>query len=247
MRSEISSSSGARVAGERPQRQTDDSGLASPDFANLPVTGMIVPEMGTNPSRSTSIEDALFTSTQQRVLGILFGHPERSFFASEIFAQAGTGRGTVQRELERLHESGLVTVRNIGNQKHFQANPNSPVFHEIRSIILKTSGLATPIAEALQPIRKRIDLALIYGSVARREATAGSDVDLLVVSDDLLLEELFRKLAVAERGTGRAIHPALYTREEFSSRRKSNAFVRKVLAGPVIPIIGSVDAASPTR
>ncbi|HEY2090953.1 MAG TPA: nucleotidyltransferase domain-containing protein [Thermoanaerobaculia bacterium] len=201
--------------------------------------------MGT-PPRKTSIADALFSRTQQRVLGILFGQPERSFFANEIFQKAGTGRGTVQRELERLHASGLVTVRSVGNQKHFQANATSPVFHELCSIILKTSGLAEPITDALRPLRKRIALAFIYGSVARGEETAASDVNLLVVSDDLLLEELLRRLADAERKTGRAIHPALYTREEFSNRRKSSTFVRKVLAGPMIPIVGSVDAAPAT-
>lgn len=203
--------------------------------------------MGTTPEPSVSIGDALFTGTQQRVLGILFGHPERSFFASEIFAQAGSGRGTVQRELQRLQASGLVTVRSVGNQKHFQANASSPVFDELRSIILKTSGLADPIAEALRLLRKQIDLAFVYGSVARGEETASSDVDLMVVSDGLLLEELLRRLAAAERETGRPIHPTLYTPAEFSSRRKNSAFVRKVLAGPVIPIIGSVDAASATR
>lgn len=203
--------------------------------------------MGTNVIRRTTIADALFSGTQQRVLGILFGAPERSFFASEIFQRAGTGRGTVQRELERLLASGLVTVRQVGNQKHYQANAACPVFHELRSIVLKTSGLANPIAAALRPLRKKIDLALIYGSVARGEETAGSDVDLLVVSDDLLLEELLSRLEKAERAVGRTIHPTLYTRTEFSTRRQNNAFVRKVLAGPVIPLIGSVDAASATR
>jgi predicted nucleotidyltransferase len=208
---------------------------------------MIVPEMGTDGEPQITIADALFTGTQQRVLGILFGEPERSFFANEIFQRADTGRGTVQRELERLLASGLVTVRQVGNQKHYQANAASPVFQELRSIVLKTSGLVDPISAALHPIRKQIDLALIYGSVARGEETAGSDVDLLVVSDHLAFEKLLSSLERGERQIGRPIHPTLYTRTEFSNRRKNNAFVRKVLAGPVILVIGSVDAASATR
>ena len=112
-----------------------------------------------------TIADALFSRTQQRVLGILFGEPDRSFFANEIFQRAGTGRGTVQRELERLLASGLVTVRQIGNQKHYQANAASPVFHELRSILFKTTRLVDPIQAALRPLRKHIELALIYGSV----------------------------------------------------------------------------------
>jgi predicted nucleotidyltransferase len=208
---------------------------------------MIVPELGTLKARPVTIADALFSRTQQRVLGILFGEPERSFFANEIFQRAGTGRGTVQRELERLLASGLVTVQQIGNQKHYQANAASPVFHELRSILIKTTRLADPIQAALRPLRKHIDVALIYGSVARGEDTAVSDVDLLVVSDELLLEKLLSQLEKAERQIGRPIHPTLYTRAEFSNRRKNNAFVKKVLAGPVIPLIGSVDATSATR
>lgn len=208
---------------------------------------MIVPEMGTSASRRVTIADALFTRTQQRVLGILFGEPERSFFASEIFERARAGRGTVQRELGRLLGSGLVTVRPIGNQKHYQANDASPVFRELRSIVLKTTRLVDPIAASLQPVRKRIELAAIYGSVPRGEDTASSDVDLLVVSDQLLLEDLLSRLEKAERETGRSIHPTLYTRIEFDRRRESSAFVRKVLAGPLIPVIGSVDAAPATR
>jgi predicted nucleotidyltransferase len=207
---------------------------------------MIVPEMGTPDARGITIADALFSRTQQRVLGILFGEPDRSFFANEIFQRAETGRGTVQRELERLLASGLVTVRQIGNQKHYQANAASPVFHELRSILIKTTRLADPIQAALRPLRKHIELALIYGSIARGEDTAASDVDLLVVSDDLLLEKLLSHLEKAERDVGRPIHPTLYTRAEFSNR-KNSSFVKKVLAGPVIPLIGSIDAASATR
>jgi predicted nucleotidyltransferase len=211
---------------------------------------MIVPEMGTTDTRRLTIADALFTRTQQRVLGILFGQPERSFFANEIFQRAASGRGTVQRELARLLASGMVTVRQVGNQKHYQANSASPVFHELRSILLKTTGLADPILAALRPLHRHIELALIYGSVARGEDTASSDVDLLIVSDDLLLEDLLSRLEKAERQVGRPIHPTLYTRAEFSSRRKNNSFVQKVLAGPVIALFGSLDAArirSPSR
>ncbi|MDP9190105.1 MAG: winged helix-turn-helix domain-containing protein [Acidobacteriota bacterium] len=203
--------------------------------------------MGTRTTQRVTIADALFSRTQQRVLGILFGEPARSFFANEIIQRAGTGRGTVQRELERLHASGLVTVRQVGNQKHYQANAVSPVFRELRSILLKTTRLAGPIQAALRPLRKNIELALIYGSVARGEDIAASDVDLLVVADDLLLEALLSRLEKAERDIGRPIHPTLYTRAEFGNRRRNNAFVKKVLAGPVIPLIGSVDAASATR
>ncbi|HEX6097823.1 MAG TPA: nucleotidyltransferase domain-containing protein [Thermoanaerobaculia bacterium] len=204
--------------------------------------GTIVPTMG------ISLADALFSRTQQRVLGILYGDPDRSCFATEIFERARAGRGAVQRELERLADSGLVSVTRVGNQKHYRANPNAPIFSELRSIILKTSGLAQPVADAIAPLAKKIDVAFIYGSVARGEAHAESDVDLLVVARDLTLEQLHSRLARAETTIGRTIHPTLLTPTEFRRRRESgNPFLRKVLAGEIIPVIGNVDAETAAR
>jgi len=206
--------------------------------------------VGTKSGRSRgriSIGDALFSRTQQRVAGVLFGDPERSFFATEIFKRASSGRGAVQRELERLVDSGLVTMTRVGNQKHYQANHQSPVFGELRSIILKTSGLADPIRRALKPLARKIDVAFIYGSVARGEAHAGSDVDLLVVARDLTLEQLYARTLIAETTLARKITPTLYTPEEFRNRRQNSSFVQKVLAGPVIPLFGTIDGDKATR
>ncbi len=90
--------------------------------------------------RGASLADALLTGTQQRVLGLLFGQPARSFYANELIGLAGTGSGAVQRELARLTRSGLLTVRPVGNQKHYQANPDSPLFAELCSIAQKALG-----------------------------------------------------------------------------------------------------------
>jgi predicted nucleotidyltransferase len=201
---------------------------------------MIVPEMGT--SSWSNLSDALFSATQQRVLGLLYGHPDESFFATEIFRRTGVGRGTVQRELERLVSSGLALMKPIGNQKHYTANKNNPIFSELRSIVVKTSGIAEPLRDALAPLARKIDVALVYGSVARGEAHAGSDVDLLVVAADIRLEQLFSRLAHAERAIGRKINPTLLTPDEFARRRQNgNAFLTKVLSRPTIPLIGEVD------
>jgi predicted nucleotidyltransferase len=206
---------------------------------------MIVPEMGT---RRFDLSDALFTQTQQRVLGLLYGHPDESFFATEIFRRTGGGRGTVQRELQRLVSSGLVLVTPVGNQKHYRANKNSPIFPELRSIIAKTSGIAEPLRDALAPLARKIDVALVYGSVARGEAHAGSDVDLLVVAADIRLEQLFARLERAERAVGRKINPTLLTPDEFARRRHNgNVFLTKVLSRPVIPLIGKVDGEKTAR
>src|SRR3954453_15763855 len=157
----------------------------------VPNLGAIVPVMGTQRRRRTSIADALFSKTQQRVLALLFAHPDRSFFLREIIAQSGSGSGAAQRELARLVESGLVLHTRIGNQTHYRANRDAPIFSELRAIMLKTVGLAEPLRDALAPIADQIDLAFIYGSVVSGEDRADSDIDLLVVADDLTLEEVF--------------------------------------------------------
>src|SRR5216117_481014 len=109
----------------------------------MPKSGMIMPilgvKVGSRRARRKSLADALFTKTQQRVLGVLFGQPERSFYASELIRDAGTGSGAAQRELAKLEESGLIVARRIGNQKHYQANAASPLFSELRNIMLKTA------------------------------------------------------------------------------------------------------------
>jgi len=196
-----------------------------------------MPNMG-----RTGLADALFTTTQQRVLALLFGEPERDFIQQELIDRTGSGSGAVQRELARLVDSGLAAVSHIGRQKHYRANRSAPIFEELRSIVTKTVGLADPLRTALRPLAKRIELALVYGSVASGSDRAQSDIDLLVVSDGLTLEQLFRRLGPVEKKLGRKIHPTLYTRGEFARRRSGgNAFVKKVLGGDYILLMGSID------
>ncbi len=195
-------------------------------------------------NRGSALGDALFTSTQQRVLALLFGQPNRSFFVTELVALADSGSGAVQRELARLAQSGLVIVTKVGNQKHYQANNDSPLFDELCSIIKKTVGLQEPVRAALEPLADKINLALIYGSIAKQSDTADSDVDLLLISDVLTLEDVYSTLAPVEKLLDRSVNPTLYTAKEFEQRRKTtNAFVTRVLNGPTIVLIGSVDGA----
>ena len=187
------------------------------------------------------VADALFTSTQQKVLAILFGQPDRSFFATELISLAGAGSGAVQRELARLSESGLITVCKVGNQKHFQANHESPIFNEVEQIVSKTFGLAAPLKEALQPIEDVIKLAVVFGSVARKSDTASSDIDLMVVSDNLTLEDLYKALEPAEQRIRRQLNPILLTVDEFDQRKnKRDSFVNRVLDGEIILLIGNI-------
>ncbi|MCW5620814.1 MAG: transcriptional regulator [Burkholderiales bacterium] len=189
--------------------------------------------------RRASLADALFGTTQQRVLGLLFGQPDRSFYANEVIAQTRSGSGAIQRELARLAGSGLVTVRVRGNQKHYQANPASPIYDELCGIVRKTMGLAEPLQEALAPLAKRTRAAFIYGSVAKREDSAGSDVDLMLISDDLAYADVYEVLESASQRLGRTVNPTIYTSQELTRRlSRGGAFVKRVLEQPKIWIVG---------
>jgi len=191
--------------------------------------------------------DALFTSTQQRLLTLLFGQPDRTFFTTELIELAESGTGAVQRQLRRLTDAGLIVVTKQGNQKHFQANRAAPVFEELRGIVLKTVGLADPIRKALVGLNEPVQLAIVYGSVAKHTDTASSDVDLLIVSDDLLLEKAYTVLAPAEQLISRKINVILLTQEDFERRRTDNSpFLSKVLIGEHLVLIGDTDGIAAT-
>jgi predicted nucleotidyltransferase len=202
---------------------------------------MINPNMGikTTVASSTGLSDALFPGTKQRVLGILYGQTDRSFYANELIGLAGSGSGAVQRELATLTNSGLVTVKAVGNQKHYQANPQSPIFNELRAIIQKTVGLADPLRKALQAMSAQITAAFVYGSIAKKTDTASSDIDLMVISDKLSYGELFTALEEASGALGRPVNPTILSRDEFQQRiAQKESFLNRVMAQPKIWIVG---------
>jgi predicted nucleotidyltransferase len=185
------------------------------------------------------VTDALFAKVQQRVLGVLFGNPRRSFYANEVIGLARSGTGAVQRELTRLEGAGLVTVTRVGKQKHYQANTASPVFEELRVLVLKTSGLADVLRAALAPLARNVRAAFVYGSIAKGEDTAASDIDLMVISDRLTYADLFEALEEASTRLGRKVSPTIYSAKELARRvKQDNAFVTRVLAQPKVWLIG---------
>jgi len=186
------------------------------------------------------LADALFAKVQQRVLGVIFGNPGRSFYANEVIGLAGSGTGAVQRELARLEAAGLVTATRIGKQKHYQANPASPVFRELRGLVLKTSGMADVLREALASVASRIRAAFVCGSIAKGEDTAASDIDLMVISEGLTYADLFRELEEASQRLGRKIAPTIYSPTELARRvEQDSSFVMRVLQQPKIWVMGS--------
>lgn len=191
-------------------------------------------------SNHQSLADTLFTKGQQRVLSLLFGHPERSFFANEIIRQTGGGAGAIHRELKTLTQAGVLTENSIGNQRHFQANPQCPIYAELLGIVRKTFGVPAVLREALQAFAEQIELSFIYGSVARGEENANSDIDLLVVSETLAYPDIFPALADAEKQLLRTVNPTLYKRDELlRKQQEGNAFANRVLAQPKIFVLGS--------
>jgi len=204
-----------------------------------------MPKMGisknqtTSTPRAGSLADALFSGTQQRVLGLLFGQPERSFYATELINLAGVGSGAVQRELARLLRSGLVTVKPVGNQKHYQANPASPIYEELCGMVRKTVGLAEPLRAALAPLATQIKAAFVYGSVAKKQDTASSDIDLMLVSDTLTFADTILALQAATELLGREVNPNIFTLQDFGKRLKEGgSFVSRVMAQPKLWLIG---------
>jgi predicted nucleotidyltransferase len=217
---------------------------------------MIVPKMRTikfakssgKPLQAapTALADVLFTPVQQRVLGLLFGQPERRFQSAELIRLAGSGTGAAHRLLTRLAETGLVTTERVGNQKHYQANPASPVFAELAGLVRKTVGLAVPLQAALAPLAGKIMVAFIYGSIAKGSDKAASDIDLMVIAKDrkdgLEYGVLYQALQEAEAALGRTINPNLMSRAEWQRKRaEGDSFAARIAAQPRLFVLGSDD------
>ena len=189
---------------------------------------------------SVSISNALFSKVQQRVLGLIFAHPERSFYASEIVRSVHSGRGAVERELLRLQLSGLVSVEHLGNQKHYRANPQSPVFEDLQGLVLKTVGLTEPLKKCLEPYADQIKAAFVFGSVAKAADTAKSDIDLMVIGDDLNQLDLYTASQKAEQLLRRKVSPLFLSPKDWQRKASvKGSFINKISAQPKLFIFGS--------
>src|SRR5687768_15364989 len=162
-----------------------------------------------------SIAAALFSDSQSRVFRWLFGQPERTYHLSELRRLTGLGSASLQRELGKLAEAGLVRSQKVGNLRVFQANTKSPVYEELAGLTRKTLGAQPLLQDALAPIQAKLDLAFIYGSVAKGTDTAASDVDVVLVGKGLTLSDVLELLMPVESQLGRKINPSLYTPAEY--------------------------------
>jgi predicted nucleotidyltransferase len=223
-------------------------------LAIVPKSGTIIPEMGTHKpapdhaTTTTGLAGALFTPVQQRVLGLLFGQPQRRFQSVELIRLAGSGTGATHRVLKRLAESGLVRASVEGRQLYYQANSKSPVFKELAGLVRKTVGIVGPLREALSPLAKGIRAAFVYGSIASGMDRAQSDIDLMVIADDLDYPALFEAVQAAERQLGRAVSPNLMSAKEWRRKRgQPDSFVARIKGRSRLFVIGSADDLDPAR
>ena len=188
---------------------------------------------------SNQLGDLLFGQIRGRILRLLFGHPDQAFFVRQISRETAISVGSVQRELETLAQVGLIERSKSGHQVYYQANRNHPVFPEIHSLIAKTVGVFELLRSALSPLTTRISQAFVYGSMARQEETAQSDVDLMIVGE-VTLDEILAQFATVEPLIGRTINPTIYSSKEFRSKLQSgNHFLGSVMRGEKVFLIGA--------
>lgn len=188
-----------------------------------------------------SLSAVLFPGYRRRVLGLLLLHPDESLHGREIARRTGLPAGTLTRELKRLAGVGLLTQEKRGNQTLYQANRASPIFPELAGILRKTLGLADVVADALDSVSDGIDVAFIFGSVARGAETAGSDVDMLIVGP-VDFGAIVDALYPAQQQLAREINPKVYSLREWRNKLKGkDPFVMDVLAKPKIFLVGSDD------
>lgn len=182
--------------------------------------------------------NSLFTTTQQNVLTILYGQPNKSFYTKEILRLTKMGVATIKRELDRMLKAGILTMRKIGNQHHYQANPDCPIFNEVLGIVNKTFGLADVIKIALIPLKDKIDCAFIFGSVAKSKETNSSDIDLMIIGD-VSFGEVIQNLFSVQESLRRDINPKVYIKSDWNQLiENKDAFIKEVLSQPKINLIG---------
>ncbi len=186
-----------------------------------------------------SLTTILFTDYRRRVLGLLLLHPERAYHLREIARLTGTVPGTLGRELTKLADAGVLVKHRVGNQLHYSANRDCPIYDELASILRKTSGLADVLAGALLPLADRINCAFVFGSIASGKAGSHSDIDLMVIGN-AGFTDVSMALYSAQDTLGREINPKVYTQQEWQTLvAQQGAFVKEILTKPRLFILGN--------
>jgi predicted nucleotidyltransferase len=202
-----------------------------------PKTGTVAPNMGSAPVNG--IGAALFGRTKRKMLAMFYMHPERTFYLRQIVRGLGIGQGSVQRELARLTGAGLLVRTVVGSQVHYQANMSSPVFGELKALMVKSAGAADLLREALAPLADRVKVAFLYGSLARGGGGPDSDVDVMVVGK-ATFGEVVSALQPAQAAIGREVNPSVYSAAEFAGKlRAGHHFLSSVIHTPKVFLAGT--------
>lgn len=187
------------------------------------------------------MSEVLFGRIRSGVLALLYGRPDQSFYLRQIARHIGASVGAVQRDISQLSGAGLINRTPVGSQVFYQANANSPIFAEMRALVTKTVGVHDTLLVLLTPHAKKLKAAFVYGSVARHEETAQSDVDLMIIGD-VTLEEMVTALQKAQSLLGRDVNASVYSPKEFRAKMNGgNHFLQSVIKDKKLFLIGSED------
>jgi predicted nucleotidyltransferase len=186
--------------------------------------------------------DVLFGKGRGAILGLLYEHPDESFYYRQLTRElGGVSPGTLQRELDTLAGIGLIERSTKGNQVFYRANRSHPVFPELRSLVAKTVGTIPLLRSKLASLSDHMTIAFVYGSMARQEERAESDIDLMVIGT-ATLEEVLAKLGNVETSLRRAVNPVVYSPAEFKKKlNNGNHFLNSVIRGQKVFLFGDED------
>lgn len=182
--------------------------------------------------------DALLPKTRQGILAATLLQPEKAWYASELARRMGVPSSSLQRELRDLEEAGILKTHRQGRMAYYQANIDSPVFPELRGLMVKTAGLVDVLADAVAPLARKLRVVFIYGSIAAGHEDTASDIDLLVIGN-VSPVDLAVPLRKAKEALGRDINPSIYTPSEFAKKRAAtDHFLTRVLDKPKLFVLG---------
>lgn len=188
-----------------------------------------------------ALSDVLFGQIRGGVFALLYGWADKAFYVRQIARHLHASPGSVRRELEKLAAVDLIVRTSLGNQVFYQVNRHHPVFSEMRALVNKTVGIFNTLRAALEPLSNRVCIAFVYGSIARQEERAGSDIDLMIIGD-IELDDVLARLPEAETALGRAVNPTVYSNAEFKRKLgDGNHFLNAVIDGKKVLLIGNED------
>ena len=183
----------------------------------------------------------LFSEYRRRVLGLLLLHPDSRYHVREIARLTSTTAGTLHRELSKLAKAGVLIRETSGNQVYYQANRDFLIFQELTSILKKTTGLVHVLVESLASLAEKIEVAFVFGSVARGTENLRSDIDVLLIGETDFTE-VVTAFYPAQTSLGREINPKIYSKSEWDKCfMEQDPFVQEILSNPIIFIIGELN------